>query len=267
MIDLVPIAGLCNRMRTMDAALELSTRLHTRLRVHWMPTPDLNCPFHRLFRPIPGVELIEGMRRPSRLAVRFGKHHALMALAGRLADTVYYYWDENERLEQDAAQLTPLQVNRHIHIISYWRFLDRKERFSEFRPIPELQDRIDSVSHSFDEHTVGVHIRRTDNVKAIAHSPVHLFEQAMDRAVEMEPRTRFFLATDSADTKAEMIHRFGERIITPSGHADRLSIQGIQDAVVELYCLSRTTKLFGSFFSSYSRTAAEIGRIEEVTIR
>jgi len=48
-----------------------------------------------------------------------------------------------------------------------------------------------------------------------------------------------------------------------SGHAaERNSLQGMQDALVELYTLSRTSRIIGSMQSSYSETAAQIGRIQ-----
>ncbi len=267
MIDLVPTAGLCNRMRTIDAALTLAERLQRPLRIHWMPNKDAQCRFSDLFQPIPGVRVVEGMRRASRLAVRFGKRHELMERVGKLTSTTYYNWDENQRLEHDAAALTPIARRRHTHIISYWRFLDRPDKFTAFKPLPALQQRIDEATASFDSHTIGVHIRRSDNEKAIATSPTHLFEQAMQQAIDADGATRFYLATDSQETKALMRARFGDRIMTSEDHAERTSVAGMEHALVELYTLARTSRLFGSFFSSYSRTAAEIGRIEEVTIK
>jgi len=89
----------------------------------------------------------------------------------------------------------------------------------------------------------------------------------MAEQIEREDRTRFYLASDSPETKQFMFDRFKDRILSSARSSSRTDVQGMQDAVVELYCLSRTSRLFGSFFSSFSRTAAEIGQIEEVTIR
>ena len=54
---------------------------------------------------------------------------------------------------------------------------------------------------------------------------------------------------------------FGERILTLPRAADRNSIAGMQDALVELYVLSHTRKIMGSMQSSYSETAAQISNI------
>jgi hypothetical protein len=83
----------------------------------------------------------------------------------------------------------------------------------------------------------------------------------MEQLIREKPRTRFYLATDCQDTKQELISQFGDRIITGEEPVDRASISGMQHALVELFALSRTGYLFRSHFSSFSRTAAEIGHI------
>ncbi len=254
-------------MRVIDAGLTLASKLERKVRVHWKPNQDLYSPFCSLFEPLAGVEIVEGMQLASRLAFRFGEYHKLMRLVGNITDTAYYYWNENERLERDAELLEPLKRFRHIHIISYWRFMKSLRPFKAFTPVPELSDRIDAICDSFDEHVIGVHIRRTDNIKAISNSPIELFEKAMAEQIQRNDRTHFYLATDSTEIKKFLLRRFPDRITTSKSSSSRTDISGMQDAVVELYCLSRTSCLFGSFFSSFSRTAAELGGIEEVTIR
>ena len=267
MITVVPIAGLCNRMRVVDSAIALAQATGKRLRVYWFANKDLQCDFKDLFRPIPGVEVIDGMGRASRLAFRFGRHHRLMARVGSMTGGRYYYWNENERLEKDAAMPKDLAGSRHIHIISYWRFLDRPDRYNGFHPIQELQARIDAITKDFDPWMVGVHIRRTDNEKAIAQSPTSLFIEAMRTRLAKEPRSRFYLATDDEGTKADLLDHFGNKVVTSQRPAVRTSAEGIQDALVDLYCLSRTSQLFGSFFSSFSRTAAELGNIPAIIVQ
>lgn len=261
MIDIVPIGGLCNRMRVIDAGLELGRRTARPVRVHWMPGKELNCRFGELFMPIHDLVIVEGMMRTSRLAFRFGRHRKLMDLVGRWRNTTYYYWNENERLEQDVTAIGPIMQRRHAHIISYWRFARAQEPYRSFRPVPMLQDRVDAVTARFDQHTIGVHIRRTDNARAIARSGEELFIRAMDRRIADEPATRFYLATDCADTKRAMRERYQDRIISNDAPLDRGTTAGMQHAVVELYTLAFTRHVIGSFFSSYSTTAAEIGGV------
>ena len=260
MLSLMPVGGLCNRMRAMDAALALHHRTGVPLRVYWESNSLLNCPFYRLFRPIPDIILVERLPWSSRVLKRFGRFHSMAKALGAFTGTTYYHHDENERLERDVTSERLYALSR-LHIISFARFHPAPDNYRVFRPIPELEARIAHVSSGFDPWTIGVHIRRTDNVNAIAVSTTSEFKEAMEEAVRKEPRTRFYLATDSPETKQEMVSHFGERIITGEEPVDRGSPEGMQHALVELYALSRTTYMFKSHFSSFSRTAAEIGRI------
>lgn len=249
----------------MDAAMALSHRSGTPLRVYWESNASLNCPFHNLFLPIPAIELVEGLPWTSRLLLRFGRFHVLGKTIGFFTRTAYYHHDENARLEQDVAS-ERLHSFRRSHIISFARFHTAPENYRSFRPLPKLEARIEKISSAFDPWTIGVHIRRTDNANAISVSKTRLFQEAMEEAIRKEPRTRFYLATDSTETKQEMMSHFGERILTGEVPVDRGSTEGMQHALVELYALSRTAYLFKSHFSSFSRTAAEIGDIRSHVI-
>ena len=83
----------------------------------------------------------------------------------------------------------------------------------------------------------------------------------MDKEITIYPETTFYLATDSDEVKSTLVQRYGERITTLGRSADRLSDAGMQDAVIEVYVLASTKKIFGSSHSSYSVLAAELGNI------
>lgn len=266
MISLVPVGGLCNRMRAIDAGIALQRRIGVPLRVYWESNDGLNCPFHRLFQPIPEIELIEGLPWTSRQLLRFGRFHDPIKVLSWLTGTAYYHHDEHERLVRDAHPQRSLLSTRRLHIISFARFHPTPEKYHSFRPIPELEMRIAEVASQFTTWTIGVHIRRTDNINAITVSSTSKFRDAMEKAVVMEPRTKFYLASDCPDTIKELRDHFGDRIITADIPASRKSEEGIQQAVVELYALSRTSYMFRSHFSSFSRTAAEIGNINSKVI-
>jgi len=60
-----------------------------------------------------------------------------MSLVGKFTNTTYYYWNENERLEKDAAALAPLNGRKHVDTISYWRFMTGHTPLTAFNPITE----------------------------------------------------------------------------------------------------------------------------------
>ena len=86
----------------------------------------------------------------------------------------------------------------------------------------------------------------------------------MRQAIETEPRTRFFLATDAPEEERRLRDLFPGRVMSyapPAKVYDRNRSRALCDAVVDLYCLSKTRELLASFDSSFSSTAAELGRI------
>lgn len=83
----------------------------------------------------------------------------------------------------------------------------------------------------------------------------------MNDEIRKDNQCRFYLATDSEDEKIHLKSIFGTRIITSPRTADRNSVSGMQDALAELYILSKTQKILGSMQSSYSETAAQISGI------
>lgn len=114
---------------------------------------------------------------------------------------------------------------------------------------------------------MGVHIRRTDNALSIAQSPTRLFIERMKKEIEQNSDTTFYLASDSEEDKRSIVNRFGNRVFTSVHKADRNSLEGMQEALIELYLLSRTRHVLGSVHSSFSETAAQIGKISYELLR
>lgn len=132
-----------------------------------------------------------------------------------------------------------------------------------FMPIEAIRNKIDNCTSKFEgKNVVGFHIRGTDNEKAKAESTLDKFISRMDKEIAKDKDVKFFLATDEQKAKDLLLKRYGERIIYNKNVLKRDSVKGMQDAAVDLYCLSKTSKIIGSYWSSYSEIAAEIGGIE-----
>jgi len=136
-----------------------------------------------------------------------------------------------------------------------------------FVPTREIQETIDSLTSHFTEHVIGVHIRRTDNVKSIQQNDVDDFLRCMDQRLEDFPNVMFYVATDDRAVKQTMINRYGNRIIFHPATLERTSLQGMKDAVVDLWCLSQTKEIIGSYHSSYSEIAAQLGGAKLTILR
>ena len=124
-----------------------------------------------------------------------------------------------------------------------------------------MQSQVDAICKNFASYTVGVHIRRTDNVKSILNSPIQAFKDAIENEIKNNANVLFFLATDDEDLKSQLQSDYPNRFLTQRTCVRRDTLQGINEAVVDLYCLASTHKLLGSYWSSFTDTAAEIGQM------
>lgn len=266
-ILLVPVGGLANRMKAIDSAVALRERTNSDLHIVWFRDSGLNCRFDQLFEriDIPGVTVTEATF-PDLL--RYDRPRRKNLFLPRL----FQQWQFDSRIyEMQTLQLFynnfdfyNWAANRNVYIAAFVYFYPAPKDwdcFSIFKPLPDLAQEIESRRAGFGTNTIGVHIRRTDNAISIAQSPTHLFINRMEKELEQNNDTTFYLATDSEEEKAFIIERFGEKILFSTQKADRNTPAGIQEALIELYLLSHTQQVLGSVHSSYSETAAQIGRI------
>jgi hypothetical protein len=266
MITLIPTGGLANRMKAIDSAILLARHLSAKLRIFWFRDSGLNCRFDQLFEPleIPGVELIEATTSDLLLYDRPRKKNLwIPRLYQKVAFDACIYVEEATRLYREDFDFKQWAANKNVYLASCIYFYpDEGKRFQPFRPIKPLALQIEEGSRKFSSDTIGIHIRRTDNIASIQQSPIELFIAEMRVAIATNVRANFYLASDSIPDKERLKELFGQRIITSDQAADRNSLEGMQNALVELWLLSKTKRIIGSAQSSFSETAAEISGIE-----
>ncbi len=240
----------------------LWAKLAGRLVVHWQRKQGiLNCPFRDLFEPIPGVKVVETSSVPFPFRASFASELYRRSVSSRLIGS-----EAMKELIDSKYDFRELNRSPRVHMMTLYRFHSAPGRYLGFVPVTDLRSQVDQVTAGFDANTIGVHIRRTDHAKSIEVSPLDLFETFMDAAIKAEPRTRFYLATDSTSVKERLCARFNGLVMTNFNEPSRNSREGVRDAVLELYALSRTSKLFGSYWSSFSETAAHIGGIKQIVV-
>lgn len=259
LLTLVPQGGLCNRLRAVLSAVSLVERHfpETRLRVGWSADAECAARFDQLFEPYPAACLTIGLRRwTDRPVTRYNLHWP--ALVRSILYTAQY-------------RNTPPGVAAlcgKVYVSTGYAFCEYSPEYvRRLRPLPHLQQRIDTLSAGFDAHTIGIHIRRTDHSTAIAESPDSLFVDAMRQCIAREPETRFFLATDDSALKASLAAQLPGRITVQECRGTRADLRGMEEAVVDLWTLARTSRIIGSYWSSYTDTAAELGGIPLEIIR
>ncbi|MCM1160330.1 MAG: hypothetical protein NC412_03810 [Roseburia sp.] len=254
MIIIQPIGGLCNRMRAINSAYMLAKERDDSLTVIWFNNPELNCPFHELFLPNANFKVVDIYSKWNlkklwyQLCFSFVSNEAIKAHKGDgLLDEAYRKG-----------------LPKNIYIATEEHFYPCHE-YDLFIPTKVLQAQINKLTHSFGSHPVGVHIRRTDNKPAIDKSSTNAFVQAMKKELEAFPDTMFYLATDDLSEEEQLREIFPERIISNENRdLSRNSVSGIKDALVDLWCLSNTAMIIGSYFSSFTDIAADLKGIPKI---
>lgn len=265
-ITLIPVGGLANRMKAIDAAVALAQESNSQLHIIWFKDKGLNCRFDQLFKPLQlkDVTLKEATWMDKLFYDRPRKKNFYIPhLFQRVLFDAYIYEKKTTQLFYDSFDFLSWAKEKNCYIASCVYFYPQTERslFSIFQPIVHVQEQIERVSSKFGSNTIGIHIRRTDNIASISQSPTELFINRIEQEIKKDNQCLFYLATDSEEEKTHLRSIFGERILISPRIADRNSISGMQDALAELYILSKTKKILGSMKSSYSETAAQISNI------
>jgi hypothetical protein len=258
-----PLAGLANRMRVIDSAISLSKQLDLPLEVVWNRERSLNCLYDDLFEPINEFSVssswYNGLRRSIRpwesLSFIFREN---LSLKVKFAGRVWLYDTHPSFLQ--GMDFLKFKAKNLIYISTAHRFSE-PANIPLFRPIPAILQRIDKLTAGFTDKTCGIHIRRSDSRLSISESPEYLFTDKINELIRRDPEIDFFLATDDISIKSRFLGTYPGRIKTNDHKLGRDDISGIQNALTDLYCLSRTSKIFGSFYSSFSATASLISGV------
>lgn len=261
-ILLVPISGLCNRMNAICSAIGLS-QVHNDIAINikWSKDRDLYARFLDLFNPISPRYLCDNIELeelnsliftpPSRYNLKLTRF-----LRKPLFDAEYL---GSKILNLDIEDLLDRHPNMYIYSDNRFCKYSVGGPVSEiFVPKEDIKAKIDQYVLRFSENTIGVHIRRTDNVIAIKESPIEKFVSIMKRELENNETTTFYIASDSLEVKEYMVKLFGDRIMFGQWELGRKSVQGMKDAVAELFILGSTKKIIGSKGSTYSSMASQL---------
>jgi hypothetical protein len=244
----------------MASSLALARASGHPLTVYWFKNKYLNCPFGRLFESIEGVEVLDVHASQMRGLLSVDTlRYRLRALNGPM-DLLL----NNEKVEEYWAagvDLVPMVAKaKRCIIVSYYSLLETKPYLGVFRPRPDILAEVNRASAELEPgKLVGVHIRGTDNVESVERSPVESFLVRMQKEVEQDPGARFFLATDDPATEQVVRGRFPGRVATRPKVFARDKAEGARDALVDLLILSKCRLILGSYWSSFTDMAADLG--------
>lgn len=251
-------------MRAMNSAVALARDLNTRIKIVWVKDNGLNANFSDLFN-IPSFNDIE-IYEPTfgfynlPYTMRYGWYMNMIKNVLRIKfDKVFIF----NKLKMEKIKPDSIKKYNKIFITSYSSdFYDCEFDSDLFIPVPKLMYEINELSSRCGNQTYGIHIRKQDNKESSHYSPTELFEKKIDVIIKEDNDARFYLATDSIKDKDFLVQKYGERIITNYFDTSRSSPAGIGNAVIDMFVLSRTKKIIGSYWSSFSEVAAMLGKVE-----
>lgn len=271
MITVKTIGGLANRMMSIYSAVAYSQKIHQELNIIWNRDLLLNAAFSDLFNPIHNVKIIEnglylsGIYNKIRKLVP-GAYTAFLHVKHKKV----MFYNEVERIRSQynptSDYFDQLKNSPSLFIENCHFFYPPLSKKNILTPNDFVSNEVKSVTEKFTESTIGIHIRRTDLKESILHSPLALFIGAMQEESQKNPNTTFFVATDDPTIYDELDHQFKNKIIKYEGMGGRNTVQGIQTALVDMMCLSKTQKIYGSFASTFSQMASFINEVPLVIL-
>lgn len=271
-MTLLPIGGLANRMRAIASAVHLCRLSGCSLDVYWFRDKGLNARFGDIFKEIEtdkvcihrdslfGKLLYDHPRRHNMWIPRVPQK---LLFRNRVYDNEINDYERNKDIFMKFLAEGGLYVSSCYPIIDFNTDIFR----DLFKPVEEIETKAYSVISNMSDYRIGIHVRRTDHIVSINNSPNELFYQAIDEELNLNNSLSIYLATDSENVKEDFKNKYGNRIFFSTSEADRNSVSGIMDAVAEMYVLSMTNKIYGSYGSSYSEVAAALGGIPLIVLK
>ena len=154
--------------------------------------------------------------------------------------------------------------------------------FNKLQPVKKIREIIERESEKIDDNTIGLHVRRGDfqNKKYVSRmGSDDKFFSLIEEEIKKNKNVKFFLATDGINTEDIFKRKFRDRIIIYQKRekgifhtngkkipVSRDSVIGSQDALVDIYLLSKCSKIIGTKLSTFTEWAWWFGGCKDITI-
>jgi hypothetical protein len=273
---LYPQYGLANRLQTLASGKILADYTGRKLFVNWVPNRELcNAEWEDIFSneveayPLPvsrfraGVDLYDGT--------------GIKIYDDGSTDNDFY-WDMPQAVSCNKSDVVAVKSwqNFQPRGITTEAYRAAKSFFyRSLEPVETVRNTVNNIHERYFEghEVVGVHIRMTDHLywakkDPALISPTDLFIDRMERILETSPGTRFFLATDDKKAENRIMRLFQGSVIVYEKEAyhDEAAARdtkwGVQEALVDWLLLSKTSRIIGSYASSFSREAGMVHLIK-----
>ena len=259
-LTLVPDGGLSNRILAITSAISFAKEYGMQLSVIWFKDWGMGAKFHDLFTLLPNIENVKikdaGFMDVFKYAKPIKSNLFLSKLYQKIKFDAVYFW-QKEQVTVKQWYDSNINANKY-YIFHCHKFHDNCNLLNVFSPVDSIQKRIDEQSKLLFSNTIGLHIRRTDFKASIKHSPLQAFIEIIQAEIVADSEVTFYVASDSREEKEKLVNLFGNHIIVVENILKRNTKAGVIDALIELYTLASTKKIYGSYQSSYSLLSSEI---------
>jgi hypothetical protein len=256
MLIVKPIGGLCNRIRVIKSLIALNKNGGGKVLVLWEKNNELFASYNTLLQNIPNIKIITTTAIQTKFIILLFKN------------IFRYNYINKTQLLENFTRTNRIEdiffLNTNTIIETGIDFFMPNFNSDSFRLTLPLQSKLNQFINQYNiSETIGVHIRRTDNSVAIQKSPLILFHQAIEKEINENKTLKFFLASDDDEVIKEFQQKYPSKIITFAQNKRRTEQQGIEDAILELFMLSKTKKIYGTYWSSFSEMAIQLNKNTE----
>lgn len=272
--------GLGNRLRALGSAMSFAHATGRELVVIWETDRHISASFTDLFEPTLVLMPRMKLKWPFKNAYKWDKSWLQV-------DVVNYMDMEGSGAEKD--KLIVNNPSKHLYFKSaYVINADSKltnwekdnANLRTLRPVPYVAERLAALEKQGLGTMVGVHIRdRTleRDIKDVNYeseygakaseemeywrkkSSHRTFILKMRHMLAEKPGIEFYVATDTYAILRRLRKEFPGRILTTERSCDGRDGHCIQYALIDILALSKTTKILGSNWSSFTEAAERFG--------
>lgn len=229
-------AGLCNRLRALVAGICWAEKLGRNLIVAWPSSkPECAAGFYDLFTKDslpPWVQVMDVSLHNPVTCLSVNNFLGLLQNIDPMPNIISHgnFWGGDTEI---------------------WL-----QHLRRFKPSHYVQTYVDFwLTQGLHEIQTAIHIRRTDNEKAIRLSPLPLFKEVIHDL----PDRRVVVFSDDAAVVYELKQLFPTKVYAPEQHRLRQNKDGMIEACAVFFSLSSMKQIYGSANSSFSEMASAHG--------
>jgi hypothetical protein len=263
--------GLSNRLFALSSAWAIAKLTGRDLNLIWQPEPACGCEYYDLFsNPIKLIS--DGLLSSDNI-----EYYNYLREEGGNRYLLIDPFVEKDIFAESAHTLILRRKLRRIFSKNGLRTnftwaIHRYTKFVFFRYL-RINETLRNIADQYDTSgAIGVHVRIFDDRSPKVDFPeigniykratLDLYINRIRQEIQKNSLVKIFLACNSDDIEFKLHKEFGQRIfIYPKRSRRRSSKMAIEDAVVDLYLLSRTKKIIGAWPSTFPLLASKWGRI------